>query len=156
MNAVALIEEDHRKAEELFQKFQQAGPRAYKTKERIAQRITKELSVHASIEEELLYPALQRAEGNGQVEEALHEHQEVKEALAKLEQMSPDDPRFDETMNQLIQDVKHHVEEEERDMLPRLRDALPRQDLEELGDQMRTAKKTAPTGPHAKRPKHAA
>lgn len=152
MDAVKLIKEDHRMVERLFKKFRQAGPRAYRTKEGLARRITRELSVHASIEEQLLYPALRNAEGNGEVEEALHEHQEVKEALAQLETMSPEDPRFDETMNRVIEDVTHHAKEEERDMLPKLRNALTRKDLNELGDRMKTAKKMAPTRPHPSAP----
>jgi hemerythrin superfamily protein len=152
MDAVKLIKEDHRMVERLFKKFRQAGPRAYRTKEGLARRITRELSVHASIEEQLLYPALRNAEGNGEVEEALHEHQEVKEALAQLETMSPEDPRFDETMNRVIEDVTLHAKEEERDMLPKLRNALTRKDLNELGDRMKTAKKVAPTRPHPSAP----
>ena len=152
MDAIKLTKEDHRKVEQLFKKFQQAGPRAFKTKEHLAERITKELSVHASIEEQLLYPALRKAQGNGQVEEALQEHQEVKEALANLGKLSADDGGFDQTMSQVIEDVTHHAKEEEREMLPKLRQALSKKDLEELGERMKKAKKTAPTRPHPKAP----
>ena len=152
MDAIKVTKDDHRKVEGLFGKFQEAGPKAYKTKQRLAERITKELSVHASIEEQVLYPALQQANGKGQVNEALHEHQEVKEALAQLEKMTPEDPAFDQTMKTVIEDVTHHAKEEEREMLPKLREALSKKELEELGERMKKAKKMAPTRPHPKAP----
>jgi hemerythrin superfamily protein len=152
VDAIKLTKEDHRTVERLFKQFEQAGPRALKTKQRLAQRIIKELSVHASIEEQLLYPALRKAEGDGQVDEAIHEHQEVKELLARLDGMGPEEAGFDQTVYEVIKDVTHHAKEEEKEMLPRLRKAMSRKDLEELGDRMKAAKKLAPTRPHPNAP----
>jgi hemerythrin superfamily protein len=152
MDAIDVTKQDHRRVEELFKRYKQTGPRALKARQRLAERITKELSVHASIEEQLLYPALKRA-GDGDVQEALHEHDEVKNALDRLGEMTPDDPEFDRTMKQVIQHVTHHAKEEEREMLPKLRKAMSKKDREDLGKRMQTAKKMAPTRPHPNAPK---
>src|SRR5207248_2563864 len=121
-------------------------------KQHIVGRLTKELSIHAAIEEQLLYPALRRASSDGMVDEALSEHQEVKEVLAKLEKMRPESQGYDDRVRQLMQDVMHHAKEEEREMLPKLRKALKKKELDQLGEQMRMAKKAAPTRPHPKAP----
>lgn len=74
MDAIALTKKDHRTVEDLFKRYQKLGPRALKSKQRLVERLTKELSIHAAIEEQLLYPALHRASSDGMVEEALSEH----------------------------------------------------------------------------------
>jgi hemerythrin superfamily protein len=152
MDAIALTKKDHRTVEDLFARYKKLGPRAFKSKQRIVERLTKELSIHAGIEEQLLYPALRAASSDGMVDEALSEHQEVKEELAALEKMKPEEAGYDDRVLQLMQDVTHHAKEEERDMLPRLRTALTKKELDQLGDQMRLAKKAAPTRPHPKAP----
>jgi hemerythrin superfamily protein len=152
MDAIALTKKDHRTVEDLFKRYKKLGPRAFKSKQRIVERLTKELSVHAAIEEQLLYPALRRASSDGPVDEALSEHQEVKEELAKLQKMSPEDSGYDDRVRQLMEDVTHHAKEEERDMLPTLRKALTKKELDQLGNAMTMAKKGAPTRPHPKAP----
>jgi hemerythrin superfamily protein len=85
MDAIALTKKDHRTVEDLFTRYKKLGPRAFKSKHRIVERLTKELSIHAGIEEQLLYPALRAGASDGMVDEALSEHQEVKEELAEDE-----------------------------------------------------------------------
>jgi hemerythrin superfamily protein len=152
MDAIQLTKKDHRTVEDLFKRYKKLGPRAFVSKQRLARRMTKELSIHAAIEEQFLYPALQKAAGKRAVDEALSEHQEVKEALAQLDRMRPQDPHYDERVHQVMQNVTHHAKEEERDMLPKLRKALSRKELEHLGEQMKLAKRVAPTRPHPKAP----
>jgi hypothetical protein len=153
---ISLIKSDHKTVNELFRRYQAAGPRAVRSKRQIAERVIKELSVHAAAEEQILYPNVRVAVPNGKrlVKEAIDEHQELKELLAELDKCSPEDDRFDALMRQIRDDVRHHVREEEAStgMLGLLRKHVPRDDLRRMGTLVRTAKKAAPTRPHPNAP----
>jgi hemerythrin superfamily protein len=139
MDAVSLIEQDHRNVEDLFKQFETAGPQAYKTKDDLVLQITQELTAHATIEEEVFYPAVVASaaeEGKELVEEAVEEHQEVKQLLAELGQMTAQDDGFDDKVQTLIDNVRHHVEEEESEMLPQARQVLGTERLRQLGERM--------------------
>jgi hemerythrin superfamily protein len=153
-DGIALLKRDHRTVEQLFKRFQKLGERAKKSKAGIVQRIVRELSIHAAIEEQVLYPTLETTAPRGKqmVSEALQEHREAKEVLSELDGMSPEDERFDDMVSQLIADVRHHVKEEEGELFPRLRESVDRDTLKQMGQQMRAAKKIAPTRPHPKAP----
>src|SRR5205823_2661211 len=99
MDATELLSEDHREVEQLFEKFEQATGDT-EQKAALAQEIIKELSIHASIEEEVFYPEVKAAvsDGEGLVYHSLEEHQEVKELLAELERMGAGDPGFHQKM----------------------------------------------------------
>lgn len=149
MDAIKLIKEDHERVEALFKKFEEAGSNAHKTKRDIADRVIEELSVHASIEENVLYPKMQELGGKFEdmVTEANVEHGEAKKALTDMMGLDAEDPLLDAKMAALIGGVRHHVEEEESEMLPSLREAVSREDLDMLGEQLAEAKKTAPRQP---------
>ncbi|MDP9301673.1 MAG: hemerythrin domain-containing protein, partial [Actinomycetota bacterium] len=120
MDAITLLKQDHRAVEDLFKRFEQAGPRAYATKRKIVDRIIRELSIHAAIEEQIFYPAVRESlhETEDQVLESLEEHHLVKVTLAELESADPKDERFDAKVTVLIENVRHHVQEEEGEMFP--------------------------------------
>jgi hemerythrin superfamily protein len=150
MDAVTLLEADHRVVDQLFRQYEEAATRGSATaKAAPVDRIVRELSVHAAIEELVLYPVVRRdLPGGAQMaDEALEEHQEAKEVLRRIDRMDSGDPNFDFSVRQLIQDVRHHVAEEEDEMFPRLRTSLPAQQLREMGARMEEAKKMAPTRP---------
>lgn len=151
MDAIQLLKRDHRAVEQLFKQFERAG-KAGKTADmkRVVQKAVKELSIHAAIEEQIVYPALRHAEEalEDEVLEALEEHHLVKLTLLELDGMSPEDERYRAKMTVLIESVRHHVEEEEEELLPRLRKAFAPRDLTELGSLLEQAKKAAPTRPH--------
>jgi hemerythrin superfamily protein len=151
LDAIQLVKKDHRAVEQLFKKFERAA-KAEKDAEmkRCVREIVKELSIHAAIEEQILYPALRRAQPKGEddVLEALEEHHLVKLTLAELDKMSPKDERYEAKVTVLMENVRHHVEEEEHDLLPRLQKALDAKTRKELGDLIMKAKKAAPTRPH--------
>jgi hemerythrin-like domain-containing protein len=144
MDAIKLIKEDHKTVEALFKRFEAAGSRAYKTKRSIADRVIQELTVHVAIEEQVLYPIMQQylPRGDELVHEATVEHAEAKKALATMTSLSGDDPLLDAKMAELIGGVRHHVKEEEGEMLPQLRKAMGTNELEELGERLRQAKKS--------------
>jgi hemerythrin superfamily protein len=161
MDAITLLKNDHKTVEDLFKRFEKLGPRAVKSKEDVVARIIRELSVHAAIEEMLFYPAIRQAvdDGNGDIDdiddmvlESLEEHHIVKWVLSELDGMSAENERFDAKVTVLMENVRHHVEEEEGDLFPKVQKLLGKQRLAELGDAMAKAKKSVPTHPHPRSP----
>ncbi|HYH47960.1 MAG TPA: hemerythrin domain-containing protein [Acidimicrobiia bacterium] len=156
MNAITLLKNDHKTVEELFKRFEKLGPRAVKSKRDVVDRIIRELSIHAVIEEMYLYPAVRQvAEGGdagSMVLESLEEHHIVKWVLSELEGMPADHERFDAKVTVLMENVRHHVKEEENDLFPQVNKLLGRGQLDELGEAMARAKKTVPTRPHPRSP----
>ena len=133
-DAVALLKSDHRTVEELFERFENSKSKSTKTK--IAQQVCMELMVHATIEEEIFYPAVK-----GFVEEEIHneayvEHDGAKVLIAEILAGSADDEFYDAKVKVLSEMIKHHVKEEER------KDGLFAQakkgdvDMHELGEQL--------------------
>ncbi len=154
MDAITMLKADHREVEKLFKRFEKAGDRAYKEKRDVVDRIIEALSVHAAVEEQLFYPVTRETvpETDDVVLESIEEHHVVKWLLQELEGMDPRDERFDAKVTVLIENVRHHVEEEEQEYFPQVREALGRNDLTDLGDAMVEARKTAPTHPHPRSP----
>ncbi|HKY67010.1 MAG TPA: hemerythrin domain-containing protein [Acidimicrobiales bacterium] len=154
MDAITMLKDDHRTVEKLFKRFEQAGDRAHVEKRTVVDRIIEELSIHAAVEEQLFYPVTRATVPAVEdvALESLEEHHIVKWVLSELEHMDPEDERFDAKVTVLIENVRHHVEEEEGEYFPEVRSALGRKALGELGEAMATAKETAPTRPHPRAP----
>ena len=150
MDALTLLKQDHKTVNSLFRKFEVAGDRAIVTKNDLAQRIVRELSVHAAIEEQVFYPAVRSELSNSTplVLEGLEEHHVVKWLCSEIGSLTAEDERFDAKMSVLMETVRHHVREEESTLFPEVREALGRKRLGELGDALEAAKKFAPTRPH--------
>jgi hemerythrin-like domain-containing protein len=149
MDAIELLENDHRTVDQLFRQYESLGNAAPVAKREPVDLMIRELSVHAAIEEQVLYPTVRRElpDGEEMADEALQEHEEAREVLRRLDLMDPSDFEFDSAVTELIKDVRHHVDEEETEMFPKLRSALSRDRLMEMGAQMREAKTTAPMRP---------
>ena len=149
-----MLKDDHRTVEKLFKRFEKAGDKAYVEKRTIVDSIIEELSKHAAVEELLFYPVTRATvpETNDIALESLEEHHIVKWVLAELEKMDAADERFDAKVTVLIENVRHHVKEEEEEYFPQVRDELGRKALGELGDAMADARTTAPTHPHPRSP----
>ena len=130
-DAIALLETDHQRVEELFREYKSAGDREVKLN--LAQVICMELTVHAMVEEEIFYPAFAHATGDGQMlEHALKEHQEVKDLIAKV----PHSENIDGTIEAIKTHVLHHVEEERKGMFAKARACG--MELATLGGRMQT------------------
>jgi hemerythrin superfamily protein len=135
IDAVKLLKQDHREVEDLFEQFEDAD-----TDEQgeIAERVCQMLTVHATIEEEILYPAAKEAfeaeEDDDLVNEAEVEHATAKDLIAKIEGMTPQDESFKATVKVLSEYIKHHVKEEETEMFPKLKGTEV--DLKDLGAQL--------------------
>jgi hypothetical protein len=140
--------------EGLFKKFEGLGDRANKARGDVVAKVIEELSVHAVIEEQAFYPAIRAQAKNieSDVLEALEEHHVVKWTLSELEKMNPTDERYEAKFTVLMEAVRHHVEEEEGDMFPKVRKALGRDQLQAIGTALAEAKQTAPRRPHPRSP----
>jgi hemerythrin superfamily protein len=153
-NAIQILKEDHRSVEELFSQFEKTGPRAKKSRETLVRKVIEALAVHAFVEESTFYPEVRRRveSADAEVLEALEEHHIVKWTLSELDGMDADDERFVAKVTVLMEMVRHHVKEEERDLFPKVRAAMTRAELDELGDAMKAARSTASKRPHPRSP----
>jgi len=137
-DAVALLKQDHRLVESLFEEFEDAEDDQLAP---IAERVCQLLTVHAQIEEEILYPNAKEAfddEDDELVNEATVEHASAKELIAQIEAMSPDDELFKAKVKVLSEYIKHHVKEEEGELFPKLKKTDL--DLQDLGGQLQSRK----------------
>jgi hemerythrin superfamily protein len=153
-DAIVLLKNDHKEVEKLFKQFEKLGDNATATKRKVVDQIIEALSVHAAIEEQHFYPTVRekKADIEDDVLEALEEHHVVKWTLSELKDMDPKHERFDAKVTVLIEMVRHHVEEEEGEMFPAVREVMGRKALQELGEVMEKAKTAAPVEPHPKAP----
>jgi hemerythrin superfamily protein len=155
-DAIVLLKNDHKAVKKLFRQFEKAGDGAHAERRRIVDEIIAELSKHAVIEEQIFYPTVRKAlpgeESEDMVLEALEEHHIVKWTCNELKDMDPGDERFKAKVTVLIESVEHHIEEEEGDLFPDVREAMGRKELQELGAQMEEAKVLAPEDPMPKAP----
>jgi hypothetical protein len=110
-DAIALLKADHRKVEELFEKFEGASSNA--TKQKLANQICMELKVHTAIEEEIFYPALDGKIEGDMLKEAYVEHDGAKVLINDIEAGSPEDEFYDAKVKVLSEEIEHHVKEEE-------------------------------------------
>lgn len=139
MDAFELLKEDHRKVSTLFQEIESAP---VQTKRDLFEQLKSELDLHATIEETIFYPALENSEEAREITlEAYEEHKVVKDLLAELEGMTPDD-EWSAKLTVLRENVEHHVEEEEGELFRKARQALTEDEIEQIGDEMQAAKAT--------------
>ena len=138
-DAIALLKADHRKVEELFDKFEKASDGK---KQALAEQICKELKIHTSIEEEIFYPALEGKIEEDTINEAYVEHDGAKVLINDILAGGPDDKFYDAKVKVLSEEIKHHVKEEEmrvEGMFAQAREAGV--DVVDLRDQMLARKK---------------
>jgi hypothetical protein len=139
-DAIALLKADHRKVEDLFDKFEKASGSA--AKQKIAHQVCTELKIHTMIEEEIFYPSLRGKVEDDTLDEAFVEHDGAKVLVNDIEAASPDADFYDAKVSVLSEEVKHHVREEEapkRGMFAQAREAGV--DLVELRDRLMARKK---------------
>ena len=136
-DAISLLTADHRKVRQLFQQYDELENEKEQDdlKLELVGQICFELTLHALVEEETFYPAVRAAiDDDDLVDEAEAEHAQVKDLISQLEEMEPDDERFDATVMELSEQVERHVSEEESNMFVKARSA--QLDLEYLGRQI--------------------
>ena len=136
-DATALLSRDHAEVKKLFKEYEKLADAGADGEERqaLAAQICSMLTVHATIEEEIFYPAARAAEVESDLlDEAEVEHASAKDLIAQIEAMGPDDELFDARVKVLGEYVDHHVQEEEGEMFPKCRKAD--MDLAELAQQL--------------------
>ena len=139
MDAIALLKQDHRTVEDLFSKFENASGEGRKQK--LAEQICLELSVHATIEEEIFYPACDGKVEEDLLKEAYVEHDGAKLLIAEILAGQPSDEYYDSKVKVLKEQIEHHVEEEEKRMEGLFSQARKAGiDMDALGQQMAARK----------------
>jgi hemerythrin superfamily protein len=154
MDALEVLTHDHRMVEQLFRDYHAAA--SDKQRRAVVELLVRELSKHAALEELMIYPLAKRVldDGAQEVDEHLSEHMALKKTLLALDRLPEGDERTDDLVARLRRDVEEHVREEEGELMPRIRAAVPQEDLAELGQLLEKAKRSAPTRPHPHAPDH--
>ena len=143
MNAFTLLKQDHEKVAGILEKIDETTERATKGREELFAQLKNELDIHAQIEEEILYPALEEYEETRAISlEAYEEHALVKQLLEELATAPKDDEQWTAKFTVLKENVEHHVEEEEGEMFKKARQVLSDDDIDMLGDRLLEAKKS--------------
>jgi hypothetical protein len=157
-DAIVMLKEDHREVKQLFRKFQQAGQDATADKGRLVTAIIEALTVHTYLEK-VMYPQVRRLlpDLDQDVLESYEEHHVADVLCAELFAMHPEDEHFDAKTTVLIENVTHHIDEEEQDWFPNVRAGLGRKQLQDLGARMAELRPSAPrkpTDPAARKSAH--
>jgi len=148
-DAIVMLKEDHARVRKLFAEFQNTSDRATKTRNEVVKRILEELTVHTYLENEVMYPEVRRLvpDLEEDVLESYEEHHVADVLCFELATMDADDERFEAKTAVLIESVTHHVDEEEQAWFPKVREALGRKQLQELGARMAELRPKAPRSP---------
>ncbi|MCD4527181.1 hemerythrin domain-containing protein [Nocardioides sp. cx-173] len=148
-DAIVLLKNDHKEILRTFAAFEKAGEQAHAEKGRLVQKMIELLTVHTYIENEIMYPRVRELlpEVEDDVLESYEEHHVADVLVMELAAMKPDAERFTAKTTVLIENVRHHIEEEEDEWFPKVREGLGRKVLQEMGADMIEAKKKAPRSP---------
>ena len=153
LDAVTLLKTDHATVKKLFENEKKLAETDGKKKEAIFNQIKAALTVHATIEEEIFYPAVKAARAKNvkdEVREAYEEHKQIKSLLAQIAGITSADETYDMKIKVLMEDVEHHVKEEETEMFPDAKKFLGEKRLMELGAQLEARKQQLEKNPASK------
>ena len=148
-DAIVMLKEDHKQIRKVFREFEKAGPGAKVAKGRAVDKMIELLTVHTYLENEVMYPRVRELlpDVEDDVLESYEEHHVADVLVVELSMMKPDDERFDAKTTVLIENVEHHMDEEEEEWFPKVREGLGRKVLQEIGAEMAELRKKAPTRP---------
>jgi len=148
-DAIVLLKDDHKEILKAFKDFENAGENATATKGKLVDKIIELLTVHTYIENEVMYPRVRDLlpDLEDDIDESYEEHHVADLLVVELAAMKPDAERFDAKTTVLIENVRHHIEEEEQEWFPQVREGLGRKQLQEIGEAMLEAKERAPRRP---------
>jgi len=148
-DAIVILKNDHKEIRKLFGRYDKAGDKAFKAKQSAADSILEALTVHTYLENEVMYPETRELlpDLEDDILESYEEHHVADVLCMELAAMKSSDERFDAKMSVLIENVTHHIDEEEQDWFPQVRAGLGRKRLAEIGQRMLELKKTAPRRP---------
>jgi hemerythrin superfamily protein len=147
-DAIVLLRNDHKEVRSLFREFTAQGTTDAR-KGSIVRKIIELLTVHTYIENEVMYPQVRKLlpDLEDDVLESYEEHHVADVLVMELDTLKPGDERFEAKTMVLIESVTHHMDEEEQDWFPKVREGLGRKKLQELGEMLVDAKRSAPRRP---------
>ncbi len=148
-DAIVLLKDEHKLIKKTFSDFEKAGDKAFVEKGKLVDRMIELLTVHTYIENEVMYPRVRELlpELEDDVLESYEEHHVADVLVVELAAMKPESERFTAKATVLIENVRHHIEEEEQEWFPKVREGLGRKVLQDLGAEMIEARKKAPKKP---------
>ncbi len=148
-DAIVLLKDEHKQIRKAFRDFEKAGENAQAAKGKAVKRIIELLTVHTYIENEVMYPRVRALlpELEDDVLESYEEHHVADVLVVELSMLKPDAERFTAKTTVLIENVEHHMAEEEDEWFPKVRAGLGRKQLQEIGEEMVKARKKAPKKP---------
>ena len=148
-DAIVILKDDHKKIKKLFKQFQGAAENATDRKGGIVKQILEELTVHTYLENEVMYPRVRELlpDLEDDVLESYEEHHVADVLVMELAGMKPSAERFDAKTTVLIESVTHHIEEEEQDWFPKVREGISRKQLQQIGAEMEAKREKAPRRP---------
>ena len=134
MDAISMLKKQHREVAALFKALEKA--KAADKKQSLFEEIADALAVHATIEERHFYPAVKAKQTEDILLESVEEHLEIKRAIADLLDLDAEDETFEAKVTVLQEDVEHHVEEEEEQLVPKVEKLLDKEALEAIATAM--------------------
>ena len=148
-DAIVLLKDEHKRIRKAFNDFEKAGDKAYAAKGAAVDRIIELLTIHTYLENEVMYPRVRELlpEVEDDVLESYEEHHVADVLVVELAAMKPDAERFAAKTTVLIENVRHHMDEEEQDWFPKVREGLTRTQLRDIGVELAEAKERAPRRP---------
>jgi hemerythrin-like domain-containing protein len=151
-DVIEVLEHDHREVEDMFSELESlrgaSTQEAQSRRKAVTEQVTIELVRHSVAEEVLVYPQVEDKVSADEAEHARKEHAEAEETLQRLEKLDADDPAFDDELATLMEEIRHHIEDEEGDMFAHMRQTIDADELQKLGARVEAFKKVAPTRPH--------
>jgi hemerythrin-like domain-containing protein len=147
-DAIVILKDDHKDVRALFREFEKSTTTKAR-KGTIVKKVIELLTVHTYIENEVMYPEVRRLlpDLEDDVLESYEEHHVADVLVMELANLKPGDERFEAKTTVLIENVRHHMDEEEQDWFPKVRQGLGRNQLQHLGAQLLEAKRKAPRSP---------
>jgi iron-sulfur cluster repair protein YtfE (RIC family) len=152
-DAITLLKKDHETVKKLFAQEEKLGKAGVEKKAALFNQIKAALEVHATIEEEIFYPAVKKARSEhvkDEVREGYEEHKQIKSLLAQISGITPADETYDMKIKVLKEDVEHHVKDEETEMFPDAQKFLGKTRLLELGAKLEARKQQLENSPASK------
>ncbi|MET7465283.1 hemerythrin domain-containing protein [Nonomuraea sp. NPDC005501] len=153
-DVITVLVTDHREVEQMFAELETMIGAIGERPQTLAEQVVIELVRHSVAEEAYLYPAVREHVPGGDelADKEIAEHAEAEKTMKRLERLEPGDDDFWPVLEELMREIRHHIQDEEGDLFPRLRAACPPEALTELGAKVERAKKLAPTRPHPSAP----
>ena len=148
-DAIVMLKDDHKNVKRLFKEFQANEDAPAERKAKIVEQILAELTVHTYLENEIMYPEVRRLlpDLDEDILESYEEHHVADVLCLELSTMTPDEEHYNAKVTVLIENVVHHIDEEEKDWFPKVREGLGRNQLQEMGARMLQLREKAPRKP---------